>query len=80
MLRALFLAIGIFVVVLGAQCLVVDRFVMSGQSDPQPAAYAFQPQAAQAKEIVPAEWAPWTMLSTGAVMVLYSLTLNRGGP
>ena len=81
MVRALFLAIGIFVVVLGAQCLVVDRFVLAGEARPEPAAaYAFQPQLEKSKEVIPAEWAPWTLLSTGAVMVLYSLTLNRGGP
>ena len=79
MLRALSLAIGIFVTVLGAECLVVDRFVMAGEERPEPAVYSFQPPV-QEKEIEPAEWAPWTLLSTGAVMVLYSLTLNRGGP
>lgn len=78
MWRALFLAVGIFVVVLGAQCLVVDRFVIAGGEKPEPAAYSFQPPEKE-KEIEPPEFAPWTLLSTGAVMVLYSLTLNRGG-
>ncbi|HMS80271.1 MAG TPA: hypothetical protein PKC20_12195 [Burkholderiaceae bacterium] len=27
----------------------------------------------------PAEWAPWSLLSTGAIVILYSVTLNRGG-
>ncbi len=79
MWRAFFLAVGIFVVVLGGQCLVLDRYVLAGEQPAQQAGmYAFQPQPEPSRDIIPAEWAPWTMLSTGAVMILYSLTLNRG--
>lgn len=83
MWRAFFLGLGTFVCILGAQCLVVDSFVMASD---KPAAqtpatlFGAQPMAAQRKDYKPPEWAPWTLLSTGAVVILYSLTLNRSGP
>jgi hypothetical protein len=83
MWRALFLACGIYACVLGAECLVVDTFVMAGES----AAHASEPATvfgsapviAEQKEMKPPEWAPWSLLSAGAVVILYSLTLNRQG-
>lgn len=80
MWRALFLAVGIFTAVLGAECLVVDRFVMANEQTPQqPQAFAFQAPTQSKREVIPPEWAPWSLLSTGAVVIIYSLTLNKGG-
>jgi hypothetical protein len=82
MWRAFFLASGIFVCILGAQCLVVDSYVMASD---KPAAqspqtlFGARPMLAERKDYRPPEWAPWTLLSTGAVVILYSLTLNRSG-
>ncbi len=28
-------------------------------------------------ELVPAEWAPWSLMSAGAVMILYTFTLPQ---
>jgi hypothetical protein len=81
MWRALFLACGIFGCILGGQCLVVDSFVMADESAPhaaEPATlFGAGPMAVQSKDYKPPEWAPWTLLSAGAVIVLYSLTINR---
>jgi hypothetical protein len=82
MWRAFFLAIGIFSVVLGAECLVVDSFVMAGENKPvapTTASLFNAPPPSVQKEVQPAEWAPWTFLSVGAVVILYSLTLSRPG-
>ena len=93
MWRALFLACGISACILGAECLVVDTFVMAGEKSPlitsrEPAPATLfgsaEPPAVlvggrQTKNIKPAEWAPWSLLSVGAVVILYSLTLNRPG-
>ncbi|MDX1944425.1 MAG: hypothetical protein SFU86_03390 [Pirellulaceae bacterium] len=94
MWRAFFLAIGIFSCVIGAQCLVVDTFVMAGEPatvaaaprDATPASLFGSPAPAPAtlvggtkKNVKPPEWAPWSLLSAGAVIILYSLTLNRAG-
>ena len=88
MWRAMFLAVGISLVILGAECLVVERFVMAGQQ-PEPTAQSpatlfgsapSAPGLAPARDIEPADWAPWSFLSAGAVIILYSLTINKGGP
>ena len=82
MWRAFFLAVGIFCVMIGGQCLVVDSFVMAGQSPPAEATTASlfnAPPPPMQREVKPAEWAPWSFLSVGAVVILYSLTLNKPG-
>lgn len=83
MWRALFLAIGIFLCVLGAECLVVERFVMASDQPPpaaeSPATLFGAPPASPlaSRDIEPAEWAPWSFLSAGAVVILYALTINK---
>lgn len=89
MFRSLALAVGISLVVLGVECLVVERVVMAGsqtltastpashelaqaQSGPVPTQ-----AASTAREIMPPEWAPWVLLSVGAVIILYSFTIPR---
>lgn len=82
MWRAFFLAMGIATCVLGAECLVVDRFVLASEQSGANA-NAFAPlqlnAAPPATEMIPPEWAPWSLMSTGAVVILYALTINRGG-
>ena len=85
--RAFFLAIGIYSCILGAECMVVEKFVMAGE---RPVAEASTGQATffgatsapaplASREIEPPEWAPWSLLSAGAVIILYALTINRQG-
>ena len=84
MWRALFLALGIYACIFGGECLVVDSYVMAGEATMSPSGNSsslFQsstPMAAN-RDWKPAEWAPWSLLSTGAIVILYSITLNRGG-
>ena len=86
MWRALFLAIGIYLCILGAECLAVERFELTGESTPPPPASPATlfnsppaPLASANREIVPPEWAPWSFLSAGSVIILYALTINRQG-
>ncbi|MBI3839977.1 MAG: hypothetical protein HY288_18805 [Planctomycetia bacterium] len=73
MLRAFFLAIGISAFVLGLECLVIEKAVLNPSREGTTGALA---QVAPAyREVVPAEWAPWSLLSGGAVVMLYSFTL-----
>jgi hypothetical protein len=88
MWRALFLATGIFMCILGAECLAVDRFVITSErapvdpaAPPAPATLFGGPAASvpAKRDIEPPEWAPWSLLSAGAVIILYALTINRQG-
>jgi hypothetical protein len=71
MWRSFFLAVGIFLCILGVESLAVDRAVLSG---PSSAGGAFQ---SPGREFTPPEWAPWTLMSCGAVVLLYSFTIPR---
>jgi hypothetical protein len=102
MWRSFFLAIGITVFILGAECTVIDKALLKraegAQPAPPPAAAApptntgmstmqtqMPPQPTSipvaqqrpSNEIVPPDWAPWTLMSGGAVIILYSFTIPR---
>jgi len=87
MWRALFLAVGISMCILGGECLVVEKFVMGSEGPPpseqNPATIFGSPPAGPlgtvSRDVEPAEWAPWSLLSAGAVIILYAVTLNRQG-
>ena len=81
MWRAFFLAVGIYACILGAECMVVEKFVMASDKPQQPAAVPVFGGITQPpqREVTPPEWAPWSLLSAGAVVILYSLTLHRQG-
>ena len=68
MWRSLFLALGVSSVLLGAEALFIDQAVLK---KPEGTAQATQ------KVIDPPEWAPWSLLAGGAVVVIYSFTIPR---
>jgi hypothetical protein len=70
MLRAFFLAIGLFAFLLGLECLVVEKVVLNPSREA--VAGGIVPVG---REVVPTEWAPWSLLSCGAVVILYSFTI-----
>jgi hypothetical protein len=79
MWRSVFLALGIVLCILGAECLVLEKAVMA-QDDPQTeqADILYTPVfTSPAAEIKPPEWAAWSLLSTGAVVILYSYSIPR---
>ena len=79
MWRAFFLAVGLFVALFGAQCLGVQKFVLKARrpilTPPDVVLRAETPQLGPKKEFVPPPWAPWSLMSTGAVVCLYSFTI-----
>jgi len=81
MWRSFFLAIGISTVIWGAECLVVEKAILAGEAKaPEPqnlGGYFADPLQTKAREFTPPEWAPWSLMSTGAVVILYSFTLPR---
>jgi hypothetical protein len=82
MWRAFFLAVGISLCIWGAECLVIEKAILNGEAPPPDpsnnfAAFVSQPVRPAARELTPPEWAPWSLMSSGAVVILYSFTLPR---
>jgi hypothetical protein len=80
MWRAFFLGIGLYLIIAGAECLAVDRVIMRMPAEPAPSTTAIpfqKPAAPKPKEFPPAPWVPWSLLSTGAVVCLYSFTIPK---
>jgi hypothetical protein len=79
MWRALFLAVGVFVMVLGVECLGVDTITLRLREKPPAPVSPFDTPPAEGalRQLNPPPWAPWSLLSSGAVMCLYSFTIPR---
>ena len=78
MWRALFLAIGITCCILGAECLIVQKAVFVQKAEAgEPTWYGVQPPS-RPDAFEPPDWAPWSLLTAGAVIVIYSVTLGSG--
>jgi hypothetical protein len=68
MWRSFFLAIGAYCCLLGVEALAVERAVLKvDPTDPQPGI----------REVVPPDWAAWSMMGGGAVVMLYSFTIPQ---
>jgi hypothetical protein len=68
MWRSFFLALGAYCCLLGVQALAVERAVLKADTNMAQSGW---------QEIVPPDWAPWSLLGTGAVVVLYSFTIPQ---
>lgn len=68
MWRSFFLAVGAYCCLLGVESLAVERAVLK-----------VEPNKAQSatREVIPPDWAPWSLLGTGAVVMLYSFTIPQ---
>lgn len=79
MWRAMFLAIGIYLCLLGAQCLLIDKAVLNVRQETSSGIARNMPgvSAGRQREFVPPDWAPWSLISAGAVTILYSFTIPR---
>lgn len=79
MWRSLFLAMGIVLCILGAECLVLEKAVLA-RNDEQPdqtKSYLVSAPEPSREEFEPPEWLPWGLISFGAVVILYSYSLPR---
>ena len=108
MWRSLFLALAIFSLILGAETLIVDKFIMTGgrsrniargsadglnpqfspqtnlnggyyqQASYQPyTATIAKPQNIASRIVQTRDWMPWSLLATGAIIVLYTCSLPK---
>ena len=79
MWRAFFLAIAVFVIILGIECLGVERVSLKMRDDPPPPSVPWEsePKVGPPVQIIPPPWAPYSLLAGGTVMCIYSFTLPR---
>jgi hypothetical protein len=77
--RSLFLAIGIMLLIVGVECLLIDSATVFAAADSSASEFMdpSMPAGRTTKVVAPAEWMPWTLLSTGAIVVLYAVTLPK---
>lgn len=95
MWRAMFLAVGAGLLMLGVESLALDHAVVAPDSllgrrmqeervEAVTDEYGFEVgertvRVPTARIVSPPEWAPWSMMSSGAVILLYSLASRFGG-
>lgn len=78
MWRAFFVALGISFCILGGECLIIDNAVLA-KSDPEnlEAVPPLPIGEKRSRVVKPPEWAPWSLISVGAVTLIYSFTIPR---
>ncbi len=85
MWRSFFLAAGITAVILGVECLGVETVTLKARDDPPPSESLWdtEPKLGPQKKLTPPGWAPYSLISAGVVVCLYSFTIpnrwNGGG-
>lgn len=85
MWRAFVMAVGVSLCILGGECMVVDRVVIA--NDRPDVGYTTTDELsawgtgfgapANRRVFVPPEWAPWGLLSAGALTVLYGSAMPK---
>ena len=70
MWRSFFLAMGVFSLLLGAECLAIEQATIKPRIQ---GGQVIRPE----KTVQPPDWAPWSLMAGGAVIVLYTFTLPR---
>lgn len=75
MWRATFVALGFYCCLLGVQCLLIEKAVLADHKSPGSFAGRLDPR--NNRDLVPPDWAPWSLLSAGAVTMLYTITIPK---
>jgi hypothetical protein len=79
-MRASFFAVGLFVTMWGASCLFVDKLVLNVRDQPirgQRFLGMLSTNAQRQKVLDPPDWAAFSLMSVGAVTMLYSFALPK---
>jgi hypothetical protein len=86
MWRAFFSAVGIVLIIVGLECLLIDSAVLVAGVMDDPSSQALQqsggffsapPPTGGDRVFKPSEWFPWSLLASGAIVLLYSISLRR---
>lgn len=91
MWKSFFLAVGIFLLLLGVETLLVDKFIMAngkaiprlvnGNSSPtQPGQFMPASYGRMKREMTTKDWMPWSLLASGVITVMYTLSLHNRAP
>lgn len=75
MWRSMFLAVGVFLVILGVEFLGVERVILKNRGGSPAQVVSGETAVGPTREIVPPPWAPWSLMSSGAIVCLYSFTI-----
>ncbi len=88
MWRALFIAIGIMLAIVGIECLLIDSATLSSKAERSAERAAFfqqnaAPAVSSGKTVSPPEYIPWSLMASGTIVILYAFTLparlGKGG-
>ena len=83
------MALGINLIIIGAQCLVVEQVVLTSKQDSTttvanvdniytPVSHTRQTTvSAPKKTFRPKDWMPWSLLAAGTIIVIYTYSLPR---
>lgn len=83
MFRSIALAVGMTMLIIGLELFFVERVVWAGDERPIPTAQTSgfaderQSYASKGQDFVPPDWMPWSLMSVGSVVILYSFTIPR---
>jgi hypothetical protein len=79
MWRSFFLAIGFFLILFGVECLGVEKMNLKLREAPPAPVSPFDLEAKTGAQVqfAPSPWIPWSLLSSGVVMCIYSFTIPR---
>jgi hypothetical protein len=79
MWRSLFLALGVFMLIVGIQCLGVSQFILKihGESTASASLLDVSPIVGPQLKFTPLPWTPWSLMATGIVVCIYSFTLPK---
>ena len=83
MWRPVFMALGITMAILGLECLVVEKATLAHEFNqtisPPNDPYALAPPKPTVvqRTFAPPEWAPWSLMSAGSIVILYAITLRK---
>lgn len=89
MWRAFFCGVGIVLMIMGFECHLIDSAVLvagvvddpTTQVPQQPGGlFAAPVQKTMDRVFRPSEWFPWSLLASGAITLLYSISLRKNGP
>ena len=76
MWRVLWMSLGLSAVILGGECMVLDKVILAHPGSDVGDEMAFT-SIHEPKSWTPPDWAPWGLIGTGAVLIITSGRLAK---